>query len=95
MSQLRSEAGWLLVRADAHGTDYAASLNGSFVDTELTTLDQRRALLERAYRWQRLEILCMLLAAAAAVSGYGFYILRRARHYTLQDEMLRRRRPAG
>jgi hypothetical protein len=89
MSQLRSEASWLLARADAHGTDYAASLEGSFADTQLVTFDQRRALLERAQRWQTLEILCILLAGAAAVYSYGLYVLRRARHDTA-EEMVRR-----
>ncbi len=90
MSQLRSEASWLLARADAHGADYAASLEGSFADAELTTFDQRRAFLEQAHRWQRLEIACLLIAAAAAAVAYGLYLVRRARHYTLQDGMLRR-----
>jgi len=90
MSHLRSEAGWLLARADAHGLDYAASLEGGFVDTELATFDQRRTLLERAHRWQRLEIACVLLAAAAAFCGYGVYLLRRAQQHTLEDGMLHR-----
>ncbi len=90
MSRLRSESRWLLARADAHGSDYSASLDGSFVDTELATFDLRRTLLERAHRWQRLEILCALLAVAAAFCGYGFYLLRRARQYTLEDGMVRR-----
>ena len=90
MSHLRSEAGWLLARADAHGSDYAASLEGGFVDTELATFDQRRTLLERAHRWQRLEIACALLAAAAAFCGYGLYLLRRARQYSVEDGMVRR-----
>jgi hypothetical protein len=90
MSHLRSEAGWLLARADAHGSDYAASLESGFVDTELATFDQPRRLLERAHRWQRLEMACVLLAAAAAFCGYGLYLLRRARQYTLEDGMVRR-----
>jgi hypothetical protein len=90
MSQLRSEASWLLVRADAHATDYAASLEGSFADTQLVTFAQRRALLERAQRWQTVEILCILLAGAAAVCGYGIYVLRRARRDTAEEGMVRR-----
>jgi len=90
MSQLRSEASWLLVRADAHATDYAASLEGSIADTQLVAFDQRRALLVRAQRWQTLEILCLLFAAAAAIYGYGRNVLRRARHDPPEEGMLQR-----
>lgn len=81
VSQLRSEASWLSLRADAHAANYAASLESSLVDTELISFDQRRALLVRAHLWQRLEIVCVLFAAAAALFAYGFYLLRRARQY--------------
>ncbi len=90
MSQLRSEASWLLVRADAHASDYAASLEGSFADTQLVAFDQRRALLVRAQRWQTVEILCILFAAAAAIYGYSIHVLRRARHDTAQERIVHR-----
>ncbi len=90
MSQLRSEASWLLVRADAHATDYATSLEGSFADTQLVAFDQRRALLVRAQRWQTLEILCVILAAAAAIYGFSIYLLRRARHDTTEEGIVHR-----
>jgi hypothetical protein len=90
MSQLRSEASWLLVRADAHATDYAASLEGSFAETQLVAFDQRRALLVRAQGWQTLEILCILLAGVAAIYGYGMHVLRRARHDTARGGIVHR-----
>jgi hypothetical protein len=89
-SQLRSEAGWLLVRADAQATDYATSLQSRLAEGELSTFDQRRALLERAHRWQQLEIACVLLAAASAFAAYGFYVFRRARYEPLRGEAARR-----
>ncbi len=87
MSQLRSEAGWLLVRADAHAADYASSLDGAFAETELMTFDQRRTLLERAQRWQQLEMFCVLVGVAAAILGYSFYVMRRVRDEVIRDEM--------
>ncbi len=78
VSRLRTEASWLLATADAYAGDYGASLEGRFAEAELASFDQRRAVLERAHRWQRLEIACLLAAAAAAFTAYGLYLFRRA-----------------
>ena len=90
MSRLRTEASWLLATADAYAADYGASLEGSFADAQLASFEQRRTVLEQAHRWQRLEIACVLAAAAAAFTAYALYLVRRASHYQLRGGMLHR-----
>ena len=90
MSRLRTEATWLLATADTFAADYGASLDGHFAEAELASFDQRRAVLERAYRWQRFEVACLLAAAAAAFTAYGLYLVRRASQYELGGGMLHR-----
>ncbi len=90
MSRLRTEASWLLATADAYAADYGASLEGSFAEAELASFEQRRAVLERAHRWRQLEIACILAAAAAALTAYALYLVRRASQFELRGGMLHR-----
>ncbi len=90
MSRLRTEASWLLATADAYAADYGTSLEGSFAEAELASFEQRRAVLEQSHRWQRLEIACILAAAAAAFTAYALYLVLRASHHELRGGMLHR-----
>src|SRR5215467_102656 len=90
MSRLRTEASWLLATADTYAADYGASLEGRFAEAELASFEQRRAVLERAHRWQRVEVACLLAAAAAAFTAYALYLVRRASQYELGGGVLHR-----
>ena len=90
MSRLRSDAGGLSATAKTYAGQYAGSLEASFADAELAAFEQRRSILEQSYRWQQLQIACLLVGGAAAVSAYALYLLRRTGHYALRDGMSRR-----
>lgn len=90
MSRLRSDGNWLLATANTHASDYAGSLEASFADAELSAFEQRRSVLEQAHRWQRLEVACVLVGVAAALSAYALYVLRRASTDELRDGMSHR-----
>src|SRR5260370_10188749 len=72
-SQLRTEAGWLMARADAQAAEYSSTLDTAIAETQLATLELHRAVLQRAYTWQRLEM--VLILAAWWRASFAFFIL--------------------
>ena len=74
---LRTESSWLLERSRAQASEYALSFNDTLATQQLESFAQRRALLERAYLWQRLQTLAILLTAGAAVGAWVLSLLGR------------------
>ena len=75
--QLRSEASWLLERSRAQASEYTQSFNDTVATQQLETFAKRRAVLEQAYLWQRVQTLGILFAAAAAACAWVLSLLRR------------------
>jgi hypothetical protein len=75
--QLRSEAAWLLERSKAQASEYAQSFNDTLATQQLETFAKRRAVLEQAYVWQRVQTLGILFAAAAAAGAWVLSLLRK------------------
>jgi hypothetical protein len=73
----KTEAAYLLARGNAEAQTYATTFEGKAADDELSTFDQRRDTLERAYFWQRLAIILVFVALLSAMVGYFFYLMRR------------------
>jgi len=84
--QLRTEARWLMIRGDAQAAEYAATLDSSMAETQLLTFEQRRVVLEQAHRWQRIQMLLVLVSVVAAISSYVFYLLHRLRRQLSEAE---------
>jgi len=80
---LRTEARWLLERGTAQAQEYADTFDGSAADSELGTLDQRQAVLDRAQLWYGAQLLLVLATVVLAFSSYVFYLFRR-----LRDQLL-------
>jgi hypothetical protein len=78
-SALRHEAGWLLERGNAQAAEYATTFDGAVAEAQLKTFEARRAILDRAHVWQRAQMLLILVAVIAALSGYLLYLLHRLR----------------
>jgi hypothetical protein len=76
---LRTEARWLMARADAQAAEYAGSLDSALAEQQLALFDQRRLILERAHFWERLQTGLILLGATAGISAYLAYLLHRLR----------------
>ncbi|MBM7115305.1 hypothetical protein [Archangium primigenium] len=74
---LRSEASWLMERSRAQATEYTQSFNDAVASQQLETFAKRRAVLEQAYLWQRVQTLGILFAAAAAACAWVLSLLRR------------------
>jgi hypothetical protein len=74
---LRTEAAWLLERGRAQASEYSQSLNDAVATQQLETFAKRRAVLEEAYLWQRMQTLGILFAAAAAACAWVLSLLRR------------------
>lgn len=80
----RTDARWLLERGTAQAQEYAATFDGSHADEQLSTLEQRRQVLEQAHLWQRLQLLSILASVIAAFSSYVFFLFRRLRDQLLE-----------
>ena len=76
-SQLRTEAGWLMARADAQAAEYSSTLDSTIAETQLATLELHRGVLQRAYGWQRIEMLLILAAVVSAFCAYFLHLYRR------------------
>jgi hypothetical protein len=85
-SQLRTEAGWLMARADAQAAEYSSTLDSAIAETQLATLELHRAVLQRAYTWQRLEMLLILAAVVSAFCAYFLHLYNRLRRQHDQPE---------
>ncbi len=81
---LRTEAGWLLERGSAEGQEYADTFDGQAADTQLSTLEQRHAVLERAHVWQAVQMLAVLASVVFAFSSYVLFLFRRLRDQLLE-----------
>lgn len=80
----RTDARWLLERGEAQGQQYAQSFDGAAQDEQLSTLEKRREVLEKAHLWQRLQLLSILASVIAAFSSYVFFLFRRLREQLLE-----------
>jgi hypothetical protein len=86
-SQLRTEAGWLMARADAQAAEYSSTLDSAIAETQLATLELHRAVLQRAYTWQRLEMLLILAAVVSAFCAYFLHLYHRLRQQLDEAEV--------
>lgn len=77
---LQTDAGWLLERAQAMADAYVHTFNGAYVDRQLSTYEERRALLDRAHLWHEGTVAFLLLAVASAFAAAGFSLHRKARY---------------
>ncbi|HME92187.1 MAG TPA: hypothetical protein VKE49_12240 [Myxococcaceae bacterium] len=84
--QMRSEASWLMIRGDAQAAEYAATLDSAMAETQLVTLEHRRLVLEQAHRWQRIQMLLVMVSVLAAISSYLFYLWHRLRRQLSEAE---------
>lgn len=73
----QNEAEWLKARGDAQAEEYVQKLDGSFADAQLQAFAQRRAVMEKAYAWQRGMMLGVMGAALALVAAYALFLLKR------------------
>ena len=78
-SALRSEARWLMARGEAMAAEYNRSFDGAFADSELSSFEQRRGVLERALVWQRFQLVLVLGSVGSAFCAYLLYLYRRLR----------------
>lgn len=78
-AELRAEAGWLMERSGAQAIEYANTLEGAHAESQLTLFAERRAMLERAHVWQRLQMLLILAAAVGLFASYALFLLVRLR----------------
>src|SRR6478672_2622130 len=76
---LRTDGEWLMARGSAEAQEYASSFETRHADAQLLTFDQRRDVLERANRWQGLELFCILGSVLSAFSAYVLYLYYRLR----------------
>lgn len=76
---LRSESQWLLERGNAQAEEYADTFDSSVAESQLSTFERRRAVLEEALLWQRGQMLLVLIAVVAAFSSYVLYLFHRLR----------------
>lgn len=74
---LQVQGQWLMERGTAQAEEYARRLDGTAADAQLKSFAERRAVLERAHRWQRGMMLGILAAALAAVCAYVLFLLKR------------------
>jgi hypothetical protein len=77
--KLRTEGRWLMERGNAQAEEYAASLDKTLAETQLATFEERRAVLEQAHFWQRLQVLLIVVAAIGGFCSYVLYLFRRLR----------------
>lgn len=83
-ARLSDQAAWLLARGTAEAAEYTSTFDGRHVDQELVTFQQRRAVLERAHRWQRGTTALAMVSALAVVASYLAYLLVRLQEQRLQ-----------
>jgi hypothetical protein len=83
-SSFSDQAAWLLARGTAEAAEYTSTFDGRHVDQELATFQERRAVLERAHRWQGGATALAMISVLAVVAGYLAYLLVR-----LQEQRLR------
>lgn len=74
---LRADSGWVMARATAQADEYVESFDGSLADRELATLDEYRAVLERAHGWERGQELFVIAAVLALFAAYLLRVLGR------------------
>jgi hypothetical protein len=77
--ELRREAGWLLERAHAEAAEYVATLDSSLAESQLKAFEERRQILDRAYLWQRGQMLLVLLGVVSGFSSYALSLRHRLR----------------
>lgn len=88
VAQLRIDAKWLMARSDAQAGEYSSTLDSAMAEAQLATLELRRRVLERAYSWQRAEMLLILLAVVAALCAYVLYL-----YHGLREQLSEEPRP--
>ncbi len=74
---LQVQGQWLMERGTAQAEDYANRLDAKAADAQLKSFAERRAVLQRAHRWQRGMMLGILASVLAAVSAYMLFLLKR------------------
>jgi hypothetical protein len=84
--QLKTDARWLLERGTAQAQEYADTFDSHVADAQLATLDQHRAVLDRAELWQRTEMLSILLAVICAFSTYVLFLFSRLREQLVEAQ---------
>lgn len=74
---LDSKGAWLLHRGSAEAAEYLSTFDGKYVDQELVTYEERRAVLERAHLWRRGATSLVMAAALLAFASYVLFLLVR------------------
>lgn len=88
VAQLRIDAKWLMARSDAQAGEYSTTLDSAMAEAQLATLELRRRVLERAYSWQRAEMLLILVAVVAGFCAYILYL-----YHGLREQLSEEPRP--
>lgn len=82
MQTLNSSAGFLESRLHTQAQDYAATLQGRYMDDEMASLQERRALLTSSAGWWQLRLGCLM---AWVLASFAFYLQRSV--VTLTEEI--------
>jgi len=82
-AHLGKQAAWLLLRSAAEAAEYTSTFDGRHVDQELLTFQERRAVLERAHRWQRGATGLLMASALLLLASYALFLLVRLREQQL------------
>jgi len=82
--RLGSQAEWLLARGAAEGTEYVNTFDGRHVDQELVNFQERRGVLERAHRWERIATALLMAASFLVVICYALFLLVRLQEQQLE-----------
>ena len=78
-NELRQQAEVLLARGNAEALEYASSFNGALAERQLATFPERRAQLEAAYGWERIQMLLVLTSVVGLFGSYVLYLFHRLR----------------
>ncbi len=76
-TQLRGEAGWLLERGAAQGTEYALTFENTHAEAQVELLAQRHDVLQHANLWQSLQLLLVFAAVLCGVAAYALYLFEK------------------
>lgn len=82
----RSDASWLLTRAEAQVSAYPETFDGKHVDAALVTFGERRTKMNVAWRYDLLRALGFMGFGVAAIWLYALFLLSRFQPLTGQSE---------
>ncbi|HZH04688.1 MAG TPA: hypothetical protein VEY30_12960 [Myxococcaceae bacterium] len=86
-SKLRSEGQWLWERGSAQAQASVESRDGTMVRTQSATFERRRTVIEASYRWQRVQMISIMVSVTAAFCAYILHLIFRLREQLVEGGM--------